>query len=159
MLCSRVQWIWLFLSSVYLRQYCVFLRQYCVNLRQSCVFRRQYSVQLRQYCVFLLQYCVNLHQYYVKLCQNCVFLCKYSVGIFKQSVGARNRVGIGLLYWPTIACICKRLWSPGFDSKESIFPGWESISGLHKRSTNMGSGYIGWGNWFLEIYSWAPWKV
>ncbi len=33
------------------------------------------------------------------------------------------------------------LWSPGFDSEESILPGWESITGLLKRSTNTGSDY------------------
>ncbi len=37
------------------------------------------------------------------------------------------------------ARICKCLWSPGIDSEESISPGWESILGLLKRSTNTGS--------------------
>ncbi len=42
-------------------------------------------------------------------------------GIFKQSVGARNRVGIGLSNRPASrARIFKRLWSPRIDSKELI---------------------------------------
>ncbi len=43
-----------------------------------------------------------------------------SAGIFEQSIGAKNRVGIGLPYRPARAQICKRLRSPGIDSKESI---------------------------------------
>ncbi len=43
-------------------------------------------------------------------------------GIFKQSMGARNRVGIGLSYRPARARICKRLRSPEIDSNESIPP-------------------------------------
>jgi hypothetical protein len=38
------------------------------------------------------------------------------------------------------ARVCKRLWSPGIDSSESIPPGWESTPGLLKRSKNTGSG-------------------
>ncbi len=41
--------------------------------------------------------------------------------------------------------ICKCLWSPGIYSEESISPGWESILGLLKRSTNTGSGCGGEG--------------
>jgi hypothetical protein len=41
---------------------------------------------------------------------------------FKQSMGARNRVGIGLSYLPARARICKCLWSLGIDSEESISP-------------------------------------
>jgi hypothetical protein len=37
------------------------------------------------------------------------------------------------------ARICKRLWRPGIDFDESIPPGWESIPGLLKSSTNTGS--------------------
>jgi hypothetical protein len=37
-------------------------------------------------------------------------------------MGARHRVGIGLLYQPARARICKRLLSPGIDSEESISP-------------------------------------
>jgi hypothetical protein len=66
-------------------------------------------------------------------------------------------VGVGVTITPG-ACICKRLWSPGIDSEESISPayvaclagttnrvvvpgppGWESILGLLKRSINTGS--------------------
>jgi hypothetical protein len=43
-----------------------------------------------------------------------------------------------ILCW---ARICKRLWSPGIDSEESISPGWESIYGLLKRSTNTSSDF------------------
>jgi hypothetical protein len=37
-------------------------------------------------------------------------------------MGARNRVGLGLSYQPARARSCKRLWSPGIDSEESISP-------------------------------------
>jgi hypothetical protein len=43
-------------------------------------------------------------------------------GIFKQSMGARNQVGIGLSHRPARARICKHLWSPGIDSEDSIPP-------------------------------------
>ncbi len=46
-------------------------------------------------------------------------------GIFEQSMGARNRLGIWLTYRPARlarAHICRRLWSPGIDSEESISP-------------------------------------
>ncbi len=36
---------------------------------------------------------------------------------FKQSVGTRNRVGIGLLYRPARARICKPFKEPGIDSQ------------------------------------------
>ncbi len=39
-----------------------------------------------------------------------------AAGIFKQSIGARNRIGIGLSYRPARAGIIKLLWSPGIDS-------------------------------------------
>jgi hypothetical protein len=35
--------------------------------------------------------------------------------------------------------MCKRLRSPGIDSKESISPGWEPILGILQRLTNTGS--------------------
>jgi hypothetical protein len=38
-------------------------------------------------------------------------------GIFKQSMGTRNRVGIGLLYQPARAHICKPFKEPGIDSQ------------------------------------------
>jgi hypothetical protein len=41
----------------------------------------------------------------------------FCAGIFKQSMGARNRVGIGLSDRPARARIFKRLWSPGIDSR------------------------------------------
>jgi hypothetical protein len=43
-------------------------------------------------------------------------------GILEQSMGTRNRVGIGLTYRPAGACNCKRFWSPGIDSEELIPP-------------------------------------
>jgi hypothetical protein len=42
---------------------------------------------------------------------------KYRAGIFKQSMGARNRVGIGL---PYRARICRRLWTLRHRFQESI---------------------------------------
>jgi hypothetical protein len=45
-----------------------------------------------------------------------------SAGILEQSMGAWNRVGIGLSYQPARARICKCLWSPGINSEESISP-------------------------------------
>ncbi len=42
--------------------------------------------------------------------------------ILDQSMGARNRVGIGLLYRLPRARICSRLWSPGINFEESIPP-------------------------------------
>jgi hypothetical protein len=45
-----------------------------------------------------------------------------SAEIFKQSVRARNRVGIGLSYRPTRARSFKRFWSLGIDSKYWIPP-------------------------------------
>jgi hypothetical protein len=41
---------------------------------------------------------------------------------FKQSMGARNRAGIGLSYRSARDRICKCLWNPGIDSEESIPP-------------------------------------
>jgi hypothetical protein len=41
----------------------------------------------------------------------------YRAGIFKQSMGTRNRVGIGLLYRPTRARICKPFRKPRIDSQ------------------------------------------
>jgi hypothetical protein len=45
---------------------------------------------------------------------------KPCAGIFKQSVGARNRVEIGLSYRPARALICKHLRSPEIDSARQI---------------------------------------
>ncbi len=42
---------------------------------------------------------------------------QHRAGIFKQSMGTRNRVGIGLLYRPAKACICKPFKEPGIDSQ------------------------------------------
>jgi hypothetical protein len=53
----------------------------------------------------------------------------------------------------------KRLGSSGIDSEESISPGWESITGILKRCTSTGSGYICWPNRFLGIDSWAPLRL
>ncbi len=52
-------------------------------------------------------------------------------GILKQSMGARNRVGIGLLYRPARARIFKLLRSPRIDSKEPILPGLCSLAGRY----------------------------
>jgi hypothetical protein len=41
-------------------------------------------------------------------------------GILEQSMGARNRVGTGLIAPAPRARICKHLRSPGIDSKDSI---------------------------------------
>jgi hypothetical protein len=46
----------------------------------------------------------------------------HSAGILKQSMRARNRVGIGLSYRSARGGIFKLLWSPEIDSKESIPP-------------------------------------
>jgi hypothetical protein len=62
----------------------------------------------------------------------------YSAGIFKQSMGTRNRVGIGLSYRPARARICKLLRRPGIDSEDSIPPA-----------------YVAWQNQFLIIDSWT----
>ncbi len=43
-----------------------------------------------------------------------------SAGILEQSIGAKNWAGLGLPYRPARAQICKRMRSPGIDSKESI---------------------------------------
>ncbi len=37
-------------------------------------------------------------------------------------MGARNRVGIGLTNRLARARLCKRLWSPGIDTEETIPP-------------------------------------
>ncbi len=46
-------------------------------------------------------------------------ICKFQHrgGIFKQSMGTRNRVGIGLLYPPARARICKPFKGPEIDSQ------------------------------------------
>jgi hypothetical protein len=41
----------------------------------------------------------------------------HRAGIFKQSMGTRNRVGIGLLYQPARARICKPFKEPGINSQ------------------------------------------
>jgi hypothetical protein len=51
-------------------------------------------------------------------------------------MGTRNRGGIGLSYRPARARICKRLWSPGIDSEESISPAyvaWQARARICKR--------------------------
>jgi hypothetical protein len=65
--------------------------------------------------------------------------------IFKQSMGARNRVEIVF-----VNVYEAQDWFWGINFARESFPG------LLKRSTNMGSGYINWWNWFFGIYSWAP---
>ncbi len=40
----------------------------------------------------------------------------FSAGILEQSMGARNRVGVGLSFWPAKDGIFKLLRSPGIDS-------------------------------------------
>jgi hypothetical protein len=42
---------------------------------------------------------------------------QHRAGIFKQSMGTRNRVGIGLLYQPNKARICKPFKEPKIDSQ------------------------------------------
>jgi hypothetical protein len=51
-----------------------------------------------------------------------------SASILEQSIGTRNRVGIGLPYRPSRARICKRLRSPGIDSEETIPPVYEYVA-------------------------------
>ncbi len=70
-------------------------------------------------------------------------------GIFRQSMGARNRAGKWLSYRPSRPRICKRLWSPGIDSEESILPAYVACLlvrqiGLSYRPARLG------------IDSWAP---
>ncbi len=73
-------------------------------------------------------------------------------GILEQSIGARNRVGIGLSYRPTRARICKRLRSPGIDSAN--LPNLaESIPELLKRLQIRAQGSYAGG-----IDSWAPYN-
>ncbi len=55
-----------------------------------------------------------------------------SAGIFKQSVEARNRVGIGLSYRPSRVRIFKLLRSPRIDAKEPIPPGCVAWAGIFK---------------------------
>jgi hypothetical protein len=103
------------------------------------------------------------------------FHMQYCAGILEQSVEARERVGLGLLYRPTRllgidswapqkfkipalvlsstwARICKHLRSPGIDSKELIPPAyvaWQADTSnrvVHRPAR-------------LGINSWAPWKV
>jgi hypothetical protein len=52
--------------------------------------------------------------------------------------------------WVTGARICKRLRRTGIDSEDSNLPGWESIPGLLKWSTNTGS--AGGPFLFIEIH-------
>jgi hypothetical protein len=94
---------------------------------------------------------------------------KPCAGIFKQSIGARNRVGIGLSFRPARAGIFKLLCRPRIDSTESIPPAYEasragttlrqpysySPQRLFKYSS---TGYTAWWNWFREIDSWTPYK-
>jgi hypothetical protein len=56
-----------------------------------------------------------------------------SAGILEQSMGARNRVGIGLSYLLV---------------RQNRLP--EPIPGLLKRFINTGSGYIGWANFKIK---------
>ncbi len=80
------------------------------------------------------------------------FFTSLSLVSMTQAQAVNVNLGKGEITW---ARICKRLWSPGIDSEESIppayaawragttnrvaVPGWESISGLLKRFTNTGS--------------------
>ncbi len=66
-------------------------------------------------CVTLYTSVLNMHFIVAyKLC-NCA-------GILEQSVGDRNRIGIGLSYQPPRARNFKWFRSPGIDSKEAIPP-------------------------------------
>jgi hypothetical protein len=90
-------------------------------------------------------------------------------GIFKQSMGARNQIGIGLSYRParlhrltelmpwnrSLACLNIyefRLWRAGTTNRVVVpapAPGWESIPGLLNRFTNTGSGFCWW--WYTCV--------
>jgi len=115
-------------------------------------FSPQYGVKHRQYMFSLSVLCSSPSI----LCFSSSVLCLPSsvLCFFVNTVLDFSTIYGGTE--PSRNSICKRLWSPGFDSEESISPGWESIPGLLKRSTNMGSGNINWWNWFFGIYSWAP---
>jgi hypothetical protein len=54
-------------------------------------------------------------------------LCLACAGIFIQSMGARNRAGIGLWFRPARARIFKHLRSPRINSKESIPPAYAAL--------------------------------
>jgi hypothetical protein len=79
------------------------------------MFNKEYGGSLH----FLLIFCRNMTVFQWKIIDVCVCRrysrelipfgavnlgtsCKTSAGIFKQSMGARNQVGIGLSYHPTI---------------------------------------------------------
>jgi hypothetical protein len=89
---------------------------------KKCVFNIRWSLW-----ELLMEWCLLYHEWNTEEENNgyVVFSKEYTriswAGIFKHAMGARNRVGIGLLYW---ARICKRLWSPGIDSEESTPPGY-----------------------------------
>ncbi len=68
-----------------------------------------------------------------------VHLFHPGAGIFKQSMGARNRVGIGYTYWPARL---HRLAEIDYKRLKIRAP--DPLS------------YIGWRNQFLGIDSWAP---
>jgi hypothetical protein len=92
-----------------------------------------------------------------------------SAGIFKNSMEARNRVGIG---WPYRARICKPLRRPGIDSEDWIPPAYVAWrAGMTNRvvvpACHAGNRFLdslkslqiraqAWRNWFLGIDSWAP---
>jgi hypothetical protein len=90
-----------------------------------------------------------------------------------KTVRAGSGKGVNVRYTLYRARICKRLCSPGIDSKESILPayvaslagryvkkgcrtglpGWESIPGLLKRFKNKGSVFIFTGSMLLLLFS------
>ncbi len=59
--------------------------------------------------------------------------CSLFAGNFKQSLGAKNRVGIGLLYRPARAWMFKLSRSPGTDSEESIPAAICSLAGQYDK--------------------------
>jgi hypothetical protein len=90
---------------------------------------------------------------------------QHRAGIYKQSMGTRNRVGIGLLYRPARAHICKPFQEPGIDSQSGRPVGQpylyrfarirrlassESIPGLLKRLQIRAQATLASGNGSLE---------
>jgi hypothetical protein len=93
---------------------------------------------------------------------------KPCAGIFKQSMGARNRVGVGLLYRPARAGILNFYGAqesiPRNRVRQPMEPGGpvrpydNPIPSPHRLFKYSNTGYTAWWNWFREIDSWPPYK-
>jgi hypothetical protein len=75
---------------------------------------------------------------------------QHRAGIFEQSVGTRKQAGVGLLYRPARARICKPFKEPGIDS---------SLAGWFDNPTccTGSPGYIGWNRFLgsLNVYKYV----